>query len=426
MAASRSASVRAASGCRGGRHATTRTSAARAACHTRPASVARIPATRADCRPRAVLSGDVSTSRARTAARPAPASLRRHHAAPAVAGVRPALDRHRDRRGRARSSRSWPSACRSTTSPRSTFAVSLVGGFALVPMIVAGLWGGMIADAFDRKLVLIVSSVVGWASIFGLIAHRRRTTRRSRGDPRSGRSTCSRRSTPSPRRSRWRPGRRSRRACCPPTSSRRRARSPASRSGCRLTIGPALAGVLVAAVGFSWTYAVDARALHRRLPRGPARSPGSLRCTRRSDRACARSREGLALPAPRAEHPRGLPARPLRHGTRPAAGAVPGGRRDRHRRRSDHGRHPRPRRPRSAPSSPACSAVRSGRCATRAGRSRVSVMVYGGFVAMFGVTVAAMQTGWFGAVGADFARVNVVALVDRDARDGRDRAPRTT
>jgi len=40
----------------------------------------------------------------------------------------------------------------------------------------------------------------------------------------------------------------------------------------------------------------------------------------------------------------------------------------------------------------------------------VSVMVYGGFVAAFGLTVGAMQTGWFGAVGADFAEVNVVAL----------------
>jgi hypothetical protein len=29
----------------------------------------------------------------------------------------------------------------------STFAVSLVGGIALVPMIVAGLWGGMLADS---------------------------------------------------------------------------------------------------------------------------------------------------------------------------------------------------------------------------------------------------------------------------------------
>ncbi len=45
------------------------------------------------------------------------------------------------------------------------------------------------------------------------------------------------------------------------------------------------------------------------------------------------------------------------------------------------------------------------------GARLVSVMLYGGFVAMFGVVVAAMQTGWFGPVGGDFSRVNVVALV---------------
>jgi hypothetical protein len=38
-------------------------------------------------------------------------------------------------------------------------------------------------------------------------------------------------------------------------------------------------------------------------------------------------------------------------------------------------------------------------------------MFYGGFVAMFGLVVAAMQTGWFGPVGPEFSRVNVVALV---------------
>src|SRR6202000_2771987 len=40
----------------------------------------------------------------------------------------------------------------------STFAVALVGGIALVPMIFAGLYGGMLADAFDRRLGMFVSA----------------------------------------------------------------------------------------------------------------------------------------------------------------------------------------------------------------------------------------------------------------------------
>lgn len=51
----------------------------------------------------------------------------------------------------------------------STFAVGLVGGLALVPMMVAGLWGGMIADVFDRRRVLIVASLTGWASTLSLV-----------------------------------------------------------------------------------------------------------------------------------------------------------------------------------------------------------------------------------------------------------------
>ena len=53
---------------------------------------------------------------------------------------------------------------------QSTLAVSLVGGIALAPMIVAGLWGGMLADAFDRRLVLFVSAIVGWAATAGSAA----------------------------------------------------------------------------------------------------------------------------------------------------------------------------------------------------------------------------------------------------------------
>ncbi|MEO6117061.1 MAG: MFS transporter, partial [Pseudolysinimonas sp.] len=53
---------------------------------------------------------------------------------------------------------------------KSTLAVSLVGGISLIPMIIAGLWGGVIADAFDRRLVLILSAVTGWITTLVLIA----------------------------------------------------------------------------------------------------------------------------------------------------------------------------------------------------------------------------------------------------------------
>jgi len=42
---------------------------------------------------------------------------------------------------------------------RDSTYVGLTGLFGLVPLIVFGLWGGAIADAFDRRLVLVVSTV---------------------------------------------------------------------------------------------------------------------------------------------------------------------------------------------------------------------------------------------------------------------------
>ena len=52
---------------------------------------------------------------------------------------------------------------------RDTLAVALVGVIALVPMIVAGLWGGMLADAVDRKGLLLVTALVSWLSTVGLV-----------------------------------------------------------------------------------------------------------------------------------------------------------------------------------------------------------------------------------------------------------------
>ena len=51
----------------------------------------------------------------------------------------------------------------------STFAVGLVGGISLVPMIIAGLWGGVIADVADRRRVLIVTSLISWTSTLTLV-----------------------------------------------------------------------------------------------------------------------------------------------------------------------------------------------------------------------------------------------------------------
>lgn len=46
---------------------------------------------------------------------------------------------------------------------RSSFYVGLLGIAGLVPLIGFGLWGGAVADAVDRKLLLIVSSCIMWA-----------------------------------------------------------------------------------------------------------------------------------------------------------------------------------------------------------------------------------------------------------------------
>jgi len=52
----------------------------------------------------------------------------------------------------------------------STLLVALVGPISLVPMIVAGLWGGMLVDAFDRRTVALTTAIVSWLSTAALLA----------------------------------------------------------------------------------------------------------------------------------------------------------------------------------------------------------------------------------------------------------------
>ena len=50
----------------------------------------------------------------------------------------------------------------------STFAVSMIAFAGLVPMIVAGLYGGMLADHFDRRAVALTAAVIGWSATVAL------------------------------------------------------------------------------------------------------------------------------------------------------------------------------------------------------------------------------------------------------------------
>jgi MFS family permease len=51
----------------------------------------------------------------------------------------------------------------------SSFWVGLLGAVGLVPLIVFGLWGGAIADVVDRRVLLIVSSLVLWGCTLALL-----------------------------------------------------------------------------------------------------------------------------------------------------------------------------------------------------------------------------------------------------------------
>lgn len=289
----------------------------------------------------------------------------------------------------------------------STLAVSLVGGIALVPMIIAGLWGGMLADAFDRRRVLIVSSTAGWATTFGLIAIAVYDAT-IEGRPEvwplyvlttinavAATISMATRSAVTPR-------------LLPAELIPAASALNGISFGLQLTIGPALAGVLVAAVGFSWTYAVDAIlftagflgivSLPRMAPLHETQRPGlrSLLEGLRFLRHAPNIRAGflidllaMGLGRPQVLFPAVgaivIGGGPITVGILTASAAI--------------GTFLT-----SLFSGPVGQVRHQGRAIG------LSVMFYGGFVAMFGLVVAAMQTGWFGSVAADLSGVNAVAL----------------
>lgn len=290
----------------------------------------------------------------------------------------------------------------------STFAVALVGGISLIPMVIAGLWGGVLADAFDRRLVLIISAITGWLTTLGLIAlawvelasHDHvaiwpfyvLTTINAV----AATITMATRGSVYPR-------------ILP-----QRLVAPASALngiafGVQLTLGPALAGVLVATTGFTWTYTVDA-ALFAAGFLGILALPKLPPLEKTSGAGWRSLKDGVAFLVRAPNIRSGFLIDLLAMGLGrpfvilPAVGAlvIGGG-------------------PVTVGILTAAAAIGTFLTSLFSGpvghvrRYGVAiggaVMIYGGFVLLFGVIIGAMQTGLFGTVGPGIAQANPVALV---------------
>ena len=149
---------------------------------------------------------------------------------------------------------------------RSTFAVGLVGLCALVPLVVLGLYGGSLVDAHDRRRVALAASALLWAVSLATLAQAVLGARsplllyalvalQSAGFAVST------------------PARSAIVAVLVPARQLPAANALLGvTSSVAMTLGPVVAGAVVATAGFAWAYAIDAvtylAALHalRRLP----------------------------------------------------------------------------------------------------------------------------------------------------------------
>ncbi|GAA3135379.1 MFS transporter [Streptosporangium carneum] len=52
---------------------------------------------------------------------------------------------------------------------KSSFWVGMLGPANLIPLVIFGLWGGAVADAVDRRRLLIVGSLIAWTATVGLL-----------------------------------------------------------------------------------------------------------------------------------------------------------------------------------------------------------------------------------------------------------------
>ncbi|MEF2978424.1 MFS transporter [Subtercola sp. YIM 133946] len=135
---------------------------------------------------------------------------------------------------------------------RSTFDVALLAAFALVPMVVFGLYGGVLADTFDRRRVALVSAIVAWAAtvVIAVLAW----VDLSLIWPLYILVTVNAVATTVVGATRQ--------AIAPRILPTRLLPAAAAlvgiSMGLAITVGPAIAGLLVAGIGIPWAYTIDA------------------------------------------------------------------------------------------------------------------------------------------------------------------------
>lgn len=133
----------------------------------------------------------------------------------------------------------------------STFAVSMIAVAGLVPMILAGLYGGMLADAFDRRRVALTAASVAFASTALLAVLTWTHTETIWWLYALSMITAAANSV----------GMATRTAIVPrliPLDQLAAASALNGVSfGLTVMVGPAVAGMLVALTGFGWTYTID-------------------------------------------------------------------------------------------------------------------------------------------------------------------------
>lgn len=135
---------------------------------------------------------------------------------------------------------------------QSTLAVSLVALWALGPMVVAGFVGGALADRFDRRTVALLTAIVAWLSVIALTTIAFLDVRLTWPyyllaaiNAASATIMGATRGAIQPR-------------LLPRQLLPAGAALNGITMGLAVTVGPALAGITVATVGYSFTYLIDA------------------------------------------------------------------------------------------------------------------------------------------------------------------------